>query len=51
MVLDTAVNHNKHIFVDEVGFNLAKTQRHGRTGDRPSARTTWGKHLHARSYL
>ncbi len=28
MVLDADVNH--HIFVDKVGFNLAKTRRHGR---------------------
>ncbi|KAK6323882.1 hypothetical protein J4Q44_G00062210, partial [Coregonus suidteri] len=29
MVLDAAVNHHKYIFVDEAGFNLAKTQRRG----------------------
>ncbi len=30
MKLDAAVNHHKYIFVDEAGFNLAKTRRHGR---------------------
>lgn len=30
MVLDAAVNHHKYIFVDEVGFNLAKTRHLGR---------------------
>lgn len=30
MVLDADVNHHKYIFVDEVGFNLAKTRRRGR---------------------
>ena len=30
MVLDADVNHPKHIFVDEAGFNLAKTRRRGR---------------------
>ncbi len=29
MVLDADVNHHKYIFVDEVGFNLAKTRRRG----------------------
>ncbi|CAI5696104.1 unnamed protein product [Oreochromis niloticus] len=30
MELDAAVNHHKYIFVDEAGFNLAKTRRRGR---------------------
>ncbi|KAL3973888.1 glutaminase [Sarotherodon galilaeus] len=30
MELDAAVNHHKYIFVDETGFNLAKTRRRGR---------------------
>ncbi|KAI2646419.1 Insertion element IS630 uncharacterized 39 kDa protein [Labeo rohita] len=30
MELDAAVNHHKFIFVDEAGFNLAKTRRRGR---------------------
>ncbi len=30
MVLDADMNHHKYIFVDEVGFNLAKTRRRGR---------------------
>lgn len=30
MVPDAAVNHYKYIFVDEAGFNLAKTRRRGR---------------------
>ncbi len=29
MVLDADMNHHKYIFVDEVGFNLAKTRRRG----------------------
>ncbi len=28
-MLDADVNHHKYIFVDEVGFNLAKTRRRG----------------------
>ena len=28
-MLDAAVNNHKYIFVDEVGFNLAKTQSRG----------------------
>ncbi|XP_039907039.1 uncharacterized protein LOC120745897 [Simochromis diagramma] len=36
MELDAAVNHHKYIFVDEAGFNLAKTRRRGHnlTGQR-----------------
>ncbi|XP_034147992.1 uncharacterized protein LOC117594488 [Esox lucius] len=30
MVLDADVNHHKYVFVDEAGFNLAKTRRRGR---------------------
>ncbi|KAL3972979.1 myogenic factor 5 [Sarotherodon galilaeus] len=30
MELDAAVNHHKYIFVDEAGFNLAKSRRRGR---------------------
>ncbi len=30
MGLDAAMNHHKYIFVDEAGFNLAKTRRRGR---------------------
>ncbi|XP_044040386.1 uncharacterized protein LOC122870302 [Siniperca chuatsi] len=30
VVLDADVNHHKYIFVDEAGFNLAKTRRCGR---------------------
>ncbi|KAI2643019.1 P3N-PIPO polyprotein [Labeo rohita] len=30
MELDAAVNHHKYIFVDEAGFNLAKTRPRGR---------------------
>lgn len=30
MVLDEPVNHHKYIFIDEAGFNLVKTRRHGR---------------------
>ncbi len=30
MGLDAALNHHKYIFVDEAGFNLAKTRRCGR---------------------
>ncbi len=29
MVLDADMNHHKYIFVDEVGFNLAKTRHRG----------------------
>lgn len=28
--MDAAVNHHEYIFVDEAGFNLAKTRRRGR---------------------
>jgi hypothetical protein len=48
MVLDAAVNHQRYFFVDEACFNLAKTHRS--TGNRPSAWTKWGKHLHVRSW-
>ena len=30
MVLDADVNHHKYVFVDEAGFNLAKTRLRGR---------------------
>ncbi|XP_025761411.1 uncharacterized protein LOC112846224 isoform X2 [Oreochromis niloticus] len=56
MELDAAVNHHTYIFVDEAGFNLAKTTCRGRNliGQRATIQVPGqrgGKHLNVCSYI
>ncbi|XP_034144432.1 uncharacterized protein LOC114829605 [Esox lucius] len=46
LAFDAAAQQHEYIYIDEAGFNLAKTRRRGRKGHREHPRAARGQHHH-----